>query len=270
MSDYLQELLDFFRTLERNEAQTIAHQLSMAASKSLLSHKRRMEIPPEYASNILGSICRKYEVCAQMVSDPWHAYKFALWDDEKLFYALQSKLDLLLATMPIEYRTSKGMPGRLVGPYADSLVATIAKLINVAEKELLVVSPYWSEEGVRELELRLEKRPKEHLKVMILTAAERDSENRAGLAAFKKVFRNYFSTEVAILKPRRLDGDRLPFVHAKAIVSDRKRAYLGSANFSQNGLRHSIEMGVSVSGTYALQMHEWFDSISPYFVNYEE
>ena len=250
--------------MERKEARLLAHELSFSASEALLDQRTFIELPRRHSGTSIASICANHQMTADMVSAPWSAYSLALHDDEEVFYALRSGVEGLLATIPIDYRV-EALPSQVVGPYADSLVSHLVSLINFAEEELLVVGPYWSEEGVTELRSRIEVGKKTGLLATVFTAANLNESNITGLNSFVRILTNDLGAQVRVLAPQRLERGYHPLVHAKVVVADRKRAYVGSANFSQNGLANSIEMGLGVTGTYALRLHEWFRSLEPYF-----
>lgn len=50
-------------------------------------------------------------------------------------------------------------------------------------------------------------------------------------------------------------------MHAKAIVADRDRALVGSANFTTGGFRNNIEVGVEVRGPVATDLAKLFDDL---------
>jgi len=269
MDPYLGTLIQIMRDMERNSARSFAHYLSDVANEALLSQKTFLIVDHVGANSKLIALFAHTPLTAEMASTPWLAYNLSLHDDEHVFYAVQSSLSQLLATMPIEYKL-RNTPSHVVGPYADSLVSNLARLISQAETDLLIVGPYWSEKGVSEIRRRIDKEPRENLEVTLIAAADLDDANSAGLKAFSYFLKHDLDARVRVMEPRRLAEGRYPLVHAKVIVSDRRNGYVGSANFSQNGLTQSIEMGVSLAGTMALQLHEWFESILPYFVELED
>ena len=46
-------------------------------------------------------------------------------------------------------------------------------------------------------------------------------------------------------------------MHAKLIIADAEKAYVGSANFTRSGLDHGIEAGVLIKGPVARSFHRW-------------
>jgi cardiolipin synthase len=51
-------------------------------------------------------------------------------------------------------------------------------------------------------------------------------------------------------------------LHAKAVVMDRRRALIGSFNFSRRGLIHNHELGVLLDGPVSEQIARAFDSLA--------
>ena len=48
-----------------------------------------------------------------------------------------------------------------------------------------------------------------------------------------------------------------PIMHAKLIIADGVKAYVGSANFTKSGLDHGLEAGVLVEGETANAFSVW-------------
>ena len=241
----------------------IAHELSIAASDALLRQASAIATPPGLVGSEWERVARAHPIGANMASDPWQAYMLSSHATESAFYVLESGIEGVLATMPNEYRL-ESLPPNHIGTYADSLVSHLVSLIDYAERELLVVAPYWSEQGVAAIRRSLKPDRREGLSITLITDAQAKPADVAGAEAFKNIMVNEFGAQVTHLEPRKLDSGRIPMVHAKVVIADKKRAYVGSANFSQNGLSNSIEVGIAIAGTPALQLAHWFNEIKPW------
>ena len=65
---------------------------------------------------------------------------------------------------------------------------------------------------------------------------------------------------VRVLAPASVEG-LSPFLHAKLIIADAARVYVGSANFTSSGLDHGLEAGVLVMGESANAFARWANAI---------
>lgn len=116
------------------------------------------------------------------LSLPWRAYYDAKFNarSSNQVDGLQS----ILATIPDEYSLNIPITSQFGHPYAGSLIREIADLINDCHSSLLIVNPYWSENGVDQLKIRVEKHRFEGRKATILLPYELDAENKLGLDSF--------------------------------------------------------------------------------------
>lgn len=260
-------MIEVFRGESPEHGRHMAFELSAATNEALKLGHSKIRLPASYDGTRVAAIVGRQPVNYETVAAPWEAYMLARRNEDHRFYLLQHGFQALLATIPLEYKLKSEPLGQIMGPYADSLVAHLADLINTAERELLVVAPYWSEEGVRDLSRRLHTRKDAALKATLVTAVDAKDRDREGVELFKHTLRRNFNAEINHVEPIALTSGRAPLMHAKVIVADRKRAYVGSANFSQSGLRDSIEMGVSLAGSAALQVARWFDSLLNFTVD---
>ena len=97
-----------------------------------------------------------------------------------------------------------------------------------------------------------------------MTSANPTEPNRQGLGEFESWMRGE-GANVKILVPKRLSDGSDPMVHAKVMLADGERGYLGSANFSENGLHKSIEAGVGLRGPAVFHLESWYRNMWPYF-----
>lgn len=263
MNQYLTNLIPLFQGVTPELGRKIAHDLSLAASDALRRQSSTIDIPSSLVGSEWEQVARASPIGANMASDPWQAYMLSSHAAETAFYVLKSGIEGVLATMPNEYRL-ESLPINDIGSYADSLVSHLVSLIDYAERELLVVAPYWSEKGVAAIRRSLKPRRRDGLNITLITDAHAKPSDVAGVEAFKAIMVNEFGALITHLEPRELDSGRIPTVHAKVVIADKRRAYVGSANFSQNGLSNSIEVGIAIAGTPALQLDHWFNGIRPW------
>jgi phosphatidylserine/phosphatidylglycerophosphate/cardiolipin synthase-like enzyme len=122
---------------------------------------------------------------------------------------------------------------------ARRINVAVDELLRGAREEIVVIGYELSERGVL---ARLAERASLGVRVEILVDAEQTSiaglreswPRGAGTA------RVWSSTVDARGRPVRL--------HAKALISDGRRAIIGSANFTRSGMRSNLELGVILEG----------------------
>lgn len=134
-----------------------------------------------------------------------------------------------------------------------------------AKESLRIAAPYLDpEEAVLEDIAAL---PSQEVSVRLLTreatGEDADKEQRESLerlaakvpTAEKEAFvaRDLYSTDSF--------GRQRAAVHAKVVIVDEKRAYIGSANFTQTGLGSNFELGVLVDGPLVDDVTTVFDEI---------
>ncbi len=127
----------------------------------------------------------------------------------------------------------------------------IRELIVSARFRLLIVVPYLSPAGVNSLRSAMAVAAQNGVWIRVLTGDLNDAEgwNRRAL-------REMVSGEEGILIRKRiriLTGTQaLPILfHAKSIIVDGERGYLGSANLSFSGLSKNFEVGTALDASQA-------------------
>ena len=83
-------------------------------------------------------------------------------------------------------------------------------------------------------------------------------DNNTGRDILLQLNRDYTNVELYSFKSNSGDGD----LHAKTIVANRRRAVVGSANFSIGGLDRNYELGLYVTGNTAFNLASFVDSIA--------
>jgi HKD family nuclease len=148
---------------------------------------------------------------------------------------------ILLATVP--QHLSQNMDGE---NQFEDLFSTIHKLITDSRQEIILASPFFEEEGVNMLATTLQYAIRRGVKVKIIT--RRTSENTTIIKKLISSIDGSSRENLFIYEYKeKLDGESFTF-HAKVLVADRSKAYLGSANFTQYGFERNIELGVLLKG----------------------
>ena len=271
MGDYAQndiflDLVSIFKGLTDNEARLLAQDLTDSLNNAIALRTRKLHLAHPFLESKISDIIKKIPIQPMSLSIAWRAFsKSRQLSEVELFQ--QSGLKSILATVPNEYAKKLPVPNQFASPYAGSLVKHLADLINNCQKDLLVVTPYWSRQGVEILKKRIDNNLRKTSKALLLTPANMDDENYVGCQSFKSLL-NDLGFDVMHRVPKPMSDGVTPMVHAKVLIADKNLAYVGSANLSQNGLSHSIEVGVSLEGGAAFHLYSWFENISNnFFVN---
>lgn len=80
-----------------------------------------------------------------------------------------------------------------------------------------------------------------------------------GLSDFVMIMREA-GAHLRVLAPKPHEG-LTPLLHAKVIIADGVKAYVGSANFTKSGLDFGLEAGVLVEGQIAIAFSAWANAI---------
>ena len=96
------------------------------------------------------------------------------------------------------------------------------------------------------------------IRLVTTDVADRDSWN------YKSVQTLVSGSEGQMIRPRLrilcADSESLTFIHAKLIVADRTRGYLGSANLSGGGLDKNFEVGAAMAPEQAEALERLIDA----------
>ncbi len=190
---------------------------------------------------------------------PWEAYSHAhgvsggqfIAGSTQALCSAPAQLDGILAEQAINS-----------GLWGGSLLVALGKILEGAEKDLIVFSPYWRADGVQSLLAAAGRRFYAGLTVTVFSQpkAWMTAGDAEGLTFFINALRAGGAL-VRVLAPRS-HGGLTPILHAKLIIADGVTAYVGSANFTKSGLDHGLEAGVLVEGEIANAFSGWSKAIA--------
>ncbi|MFC4601818.1 phospholipase D-like domain-containing protein [Cohnella hongkongensis] len=122
----------------------------------------------------------------------------------------------------------------------------ILHLIQRTSKRLIFIAPYYSVAGMEHLSVSLKAlfETRQDVRVDWIVGECSNSENERAFEYLKRVFGS--TEQIRIFHPVDPDEKGLVF-HAKVLLSDEEKGYLGSANFSRRGLQHQFELGISLT-----------------------
>lgn len=136
----------------------------------------------------------------------------------------------------------------------------ISDLLSKARERLLVVAPYLSMLGMSRLQGPMATAAENGAWIRLVTCELRDSDSWN----FKSVQKLVAGPEGMIIRNRLRvlcpATDALTFIHAKLIIADHIRGYLGSANLSGGGLDRNFEVGVALSADQAGALERLVDA----------
>jgi phosphatidylserine/phosphatidylglycerophosphate/cardiolipin synthase-like enzyme len=236
-----------------------------------LSESRARDLALELTSQVNMEIARLPGAALQLpcfpretwnvltIGVPWEAY---------------SHSHGVLTTQPTNYSPAKAlcsapahMDGLLAGQavgsglWGGSLLVALGTILGGVERDLLIFAPYWRTDGVRSLLAAAGRKSYCGVTVRVYTqpSAKMNAHDQAGLSFFVDTMKAG-GASVRVIAPAAVDG-MSPFLHAKLIIADAAKAYVGSANFTNSGLDHGIEAGVLVEGEVANAFARWANVI---------
>ena len=135
------------------------------------------------------------------------------------------------------------LPQRL-RPLARSLSVLVADSLRSADNEpLLLMSPYWSTEGCRQLRPAMESALRKSLPVTLAGAKPQDTGHYAAMTGFAAQLRGDGFRRVRIMEFAAPHPESI--CHAKAVCG--RTGYLGSGNLTVAGLERHVEIGLPLN-----------------------
>lgn len=141
----------------------------------------------------------------------------------------------------------------------------IQKLIQITEEKIIFFSPYYTVSGMKKLLTSIEFLIKNRRKA-ILFFITNDISINSNKKAFKFLFnkvKKYNSDNIRVFQGKnshRNDGFKF---HAKLLLVDNKRGYMGSANFSKVALENGFELGIPLQEEQVISLTNLID----YWIN---
>ena len=257
-------IAEAMRTLAMPEAKRLAQDVTAIINEELGFARGKSEMVT-LASRLVPMSVRNLA----SIGAGWDAFR-QTYEPETVALQVPPRVQMV-CTLPSSFRNLPDTRslGQKTGLWAGSLMASIHELIDRAQEELIIVAPYWSQGGVSSLLRHVTRETMSEVRVRIMTQPrhklndfEREGVLQLRDALFKK------GATVQILSPRQYDG-KTALLHAKTIVRDGVEAYLGSANFTANGVEQGFELGVRLEGGAARNIKTWADTLACHFELWE-
>lgn len=144
------------------------------------------------------------------------------------------------------------------------LMPSLGRLIKQAEDSIVLLTPFFEEEGFQQLHQPLQNALSNGIEVNVITRylQDPDSHNRSVMEAFVNQCRDRHVSLQSLslidytvwdkdtdIEQRSQEGANPAFtLHAKLLLVDGKRAYLGSANVTDYGFDRYLETGAILDG----------------------
>ncbi|WP_028782232.1 phospholipase D-like domain-containing protein [Thalassobacillus devorans] len=172
---------------------------------------------------------------------------------------ITQKTDNLLWTMP--QNQLENIPRNITSTF-DYLNTSIQELIQTTNDKLIFFSPYYSVSGMINLFTSLKALLYKNSFVRI-TWVVNDLLNEQNQNAFDYLFKHLDSNERKQISVYKTIDDKLSF-HAKLLLADNSRGYMGSANFSKRGFNTQFELGIPLdekqSDTLTKLIEHWINT----------
>ncbi len=245
------------KTMSAGQASALADELTTTVS----AYTRRVHQGGTVAGSAVEHLpCFPKETWNELtVGVPWEAFSHAhglsgrhsIDSSTKALCSAPAQLDAILAEQAVHS-----------GLWGGSLLVALGKILEDAEKEIIVFSPYWRADGVQSLLAAAGRQSYAGVNVAVFSQPRfwMTAGDVEGLDFFVNALRAG-GAQVKVLSPRS-EGGLTPILHAKLIIADGVTAYVGSANFTKSGLDHGLEAGVLVEGQIAAAFSGWSKAIA--------
>lgn len=142
------------------------------------------------------------------------------------------------------------LPHNLISPLRPpamrQTMGVLLELIDSACDEVLLATPYVDQPAVKAVASALLGARRKHVDVRVVTSPGRGHE----FASLAKDVRSRGAVKITEVRT-----EISPLgSHAKVLVVDRQRAYVGSANLTAAGLERNIEIGVEIEGAQVREL----------------
>ena len=252
------------QTLNQHDARKLAFDITDLINSALNKEAHPAEFS-ESADRLMPASVRN----VGSLTTGWDAYRLT---HEPAAAALQTKSQTrVVCTLPSSLRNQLSIRqlGAETGIWAGSLMQAIYDLINTAERELVIVAPYWSTWGVDSLLRHVSRDSMEGVQITLMTPprSKLGSDDIDGVLMMRDALIRMHAS-VQILSPKVEDG-RVALLHAKTVIKDDSEAYLGSANYSSSGVENGFELGVRLQGPVAHGLKIWARTLSEHLEEWQ-
>lgn len=244
-------LAEYMKDIPKQRANELAHELTCTVSSYLSSGE------PSFIYKELDKIFPENTWSILTLGVPWEAFYLAYEIDE--IHLTEEVKPLCCA--PANFDNFLADQSTYSGIWGGTLLVAIGEILRTAKKELIIFAPYWRVDGIKSLMAAASRESYKDLEIRIFTQSKSRMkyEDKEGLEYLvDSLIKNGAKVKVFAPKPLEIFT---PMLHAKLIISDRKKAYVGSANFTMSGLNYGIEAGVLITGESSQALAAWSTGI---------
>ena len=136
-----------------------------------------------------------------------------------------------------------------IGDSIGSLVVNLLDLIQQAESEIVILNPFFSEQGYAQVGAPICDATARGVDITIITKSLTYGDSTQNERVVRRLFQDDDTVpDNLTLYEYVLDGnpdeEHPPTIHAKLTIADEECAYLGTANMTHRGLVENLELGV--------------------------
>ena len=194
--------------------------------------------------------------------DAWLEANGELRVDESTAQRRRSWREIATRAIPASFEVVADVPAphdpALLGEFPNQLSGRLIKLLDGAEREIILVTAYLI--PTKELEEAVERAEKRGVQVRMLTNSIRSNNHLAAHSFYRKHLHTLVRHGADVHEVRALAKDRRVYMetpvdakqlglHAKFILVDDNLAYVGSANLDPRSLNLNTEMGLVIRST---------------------
>ena len=178
--------------------------------------------------------------------------------DEVLEIAKEARLDV-----PASRHLLVGPPEALdnVSPQepVQPIVDYLKEILRSAQSEVVVLTPFWDASALASLFHGLPRSSHSaELRLLLVDWGKRREQTSDVVERIRNV---WACRRIVVFVHRTTQRSATPYPHVKCLVVDRKLSYLGSANFTRQGLRSHFELGVSLGREDSATLASMLDSL---------
>jgi phosphatidylserine/phosphatidylglycerophosphate/cardiolipin synthase-like enzyme len=158
---------------------------------------------------------------------------------------------------PFLFISPPGLISASISGDVSDISTFLTDLVRSAKKTITIMSPFTNKEGLASILTPLKACTDKIAITLYLTASENDKE-----MIYKQIIKQVPQKMVEDIKIYYCSADKIPESnqpHAKVLTTDSKRGYLGSANFTKQGLTTRFELGIELDEQQSLTIEKLLD-----------
>jgi phosphatidylserine/phosphatidylglycerophosphate/cardiolipin synthase-like enzyme len=173
------------------------------------------------------------------------------------FHELEKKESTLLWTISND---QVSLIPRRISKNFRYLFSWIQELILKTNKRMILIAPYFSEAGIRQLipSIKAVNQNKRGIIIDLFVNNVNEKNNSKAILFLKENMNLINNNKIRVFEPVDSELGKLIF-HAKLLLVDGEKGYLGSANYSERALSSQFELGVPLSPHQVEILTELFD-----------